>query len=353
MAGREIFDVTQLGLTITGQTNVRSQRFGAGSATDLGRELGRFVVTTMEVPWQLTRERLGGTPAAVLMVESLELEAIDRLVESAPQCDTVVAVGGGSAIDVGKYLSWKRGCRLVSIPTIVSVDAFVTPKAAVRRNHRVEYVVDSTPDPLVIDYDLIRTAPATLNIAGVGDILSIHTGTFDWELAHRAGRDEFVFSDDEVRRAREIVSLVDQRADEIRQLTDLGLQTIVDGYLLINTVCLPAGHYRTEEGSEHFVFYELEERLGRPFIHGHIVGLGIYLMSRLQGNRPEWITALMDRCGLEYHPVAMQIAKDDLAASLRNVRAFSEQAGKWYSVLQERPITEDWIEATLSGLRFK
>ena len=57
----------------------------------------------------------------------------------------------------------------------------------------------------------------------------------------------------------------------------------------LNTICLPINHYRVEEGSEHFLFYELEERLKRPFIHGHIIGLGIYLMSRLQENKAEEI----------------------------------------------------------------
>jgi len=54
---------------------------------------------------------------------------------------------------------------------------------------------------------------------------------------------------------------------------------IVEGYMTVNTICLPAGHYRIEEGSEHFLFYELEERLARPFVHGYIVGLGVHLMS--------------------------------------------------------------------------
>ena len=53
----------------------------------------------------------------------------------------------------------------------------------------------------------------------------------------------------------------------------------------VNTICLPAGHCRVEEGSEHYLFYELEERLKRPFIHGWIVGLGVHLLSRLQENR--------------------------------------------------------------------
>ena len=65
------------------------------------------------------------------------------------------------------------------------MDAFVTPAAGIRRGHRVDYVGESSPDPLVIDYDVLRTAPPELNIAGVGDLLSIHTACFDWELAQK------------------------------------------------------------------------------------------------------------------------------------------------------------------------
>ena len=340
-------------MQITGETNVRSQRFGSGSIDGLGRELGRFVVTSMEIPWQLVRDRLGAAPAAVLLVESMELDVVERQIAAAPECDTVLAVGGGQAIDLGKYFAFRRGCRLVTVPTIVSVDAFVTPKAAVRRNHRVEYLGGASPDPLVIDYDLIRTAPPQLNIAGVGDLLSIHTGTFDWELAHRAGRDAAEpFSADDVRRAREILRLVEQRADDIRHVTDAGLQAIVDGYLLVNTICLPAGHYRTEEGSEHYLFYELEERTGRPFIHGQIVGLGVYLLSRLQENRHAEIVALMDRLGLAYQPADMEIDRATLAASLANLRSYVEARGLWYTVINERPITAQWIDEALAGLRF-
>lgn len=337
---------------ISGQTNVRSQRFGRGAVHGLGRELGRFVVASMSVPWQIVEPLIGARPAAVVMVESMELEFIERQAAKLPACDTILAVGGGQAIDLGKFFAWKLGCRLVTVPTIVSVNAFVTPKAAVRRNHQVEYVGHATPDPLVIDYDLLRTAPAELNVAGVGDILSIHTATRDWEIAHAAGRDTHRFSADDVRRARQIVTDTAAAADEIAAQTDVGLQAIVDAYLRINTICLSADHYRTEEGSEHFVFYELEERLKRSFVHGQIVGLGIYLMSRLQANDPVGMTRVMDRLQLGYHPADMQIARADLEASLRNLGQYVVERNHWYSVINERKISEEWIAESLAGLRF-
>lgn len=337
---------------IRGQTNVLSYRWGSGSIDGLGRELGRFVVATMEIPWQLVRDRLAAQPAAVVFVESMEREVIDRQLAALPPCDTVLAVGGGQAIDLGKYIAWKRQSRLVSVPTIISVDAFVTPKAAVREHHRVEYVGQASPDPLVIDYDLIRTAPAELNIAGVGDLLSIHTATFDWELAQRAGHDEHRFSADDVARARQVLATVCQQTDAIRGVTDAGLRAIVDGYLHVNTICLPADHYRVEEGSEHYLFYELEERTGRPFIHGNIVGLGIYVLSRLQQNAPEQIKDVMDRVGLPYHPADLQIDRPTLVASLRNLKRFVRARQLWYTAIDAFDISDAWIDQTLAGLRF-
>ena len=330
-------------MEINGQTNVTSQLFGRGTSNGLAASLGNFVVTTMPVPWQFVQERIGGTPLAVEMVDSMEISVVEEAIDRLPDCDTVLAVGGGRAIDFGKYMSWKRGCRLVSMPTVLSVDAFVTPKAGLRVDHRVEYLGESSPDPLVIDYDLLRLAPNELNIAGAGDLLSIHTATFDWELAEASGRSEYPFSADDVSKARQILAQVEKEADEIRTCTDRGLQAIVDGYMQVNTICLPADHYRVEEGSEHFLFYELEERLQRPFIHGQIVALGIYVMSRLQENRHEEVVALMDRLGLDYRPASLEIERDQLEASLLGLAGYVRQSGFWHSVIDERSIEPVWI----------
>jgi glycerol-1-phosphate dehydrogenase [NAD(P)+] len=325
---------------------------GRGEVRGLGAALGRFVVATMEQPWRVAGPLLGATPGAVVFVESMEEAVLERQLGTLPVHDTVVGVGGGQAVDLGKYLAWRGGARLVTVPTALSVDAFVTPAAGIRRSHQVEYVGETSPDPLVIDFDLIRTAPPHLNIAGTGDLLSIHTASHDWERAERAGRSEYPFSPADVAAAREILREVEGQASEIQALTDRGLETIVRGCLRMNTICLPAGHYRVEEGSEHFLFYELEERLGRPFIHGEIVGLGLYLMSRLQENRPDWITGLMDRLGLRYQPEVLGIRREDLVASLRALPAFCARRGLWYSVIQERPATPGWIEEALRDLVF-
>ena len=51
-------------------TDVRSRRFGEGAIDGLGKELGDFIVTSMPVPWEATRPRLGAAPKAVCLVDT-------------------------------------------------------------------------------------------------------------------------------------------------------------------------------------------------------------------------------------------------------------------------------------------
>ena len=340
-------------ISIEGQTNVTSLRIGADSAQNLGKELGKFVVTTMEIPWKVTQTKLSGSPEAVIMVETMEETWLESILASLPECDTIVGIGGGQAIDAAKYIAWKKSIRLVNIPTILSTNAFVTPASGIRRNHEVVYVGKSTPNPLVIDFNLLRTAPPELNISGIGDLFSIHTASFDWEHAHSKGKSEYPFSSENITRARQIITDLRSVLSEIRNNTDRGLAAIVESYMKLNTICLPVEHFRVEEGSEHFLFYELEERLKRPFVHGSIVGLGIYLMSQLQNNQFEFIRGVMDEVGLSYHPADMNIKKEDLVASLLNVKNFvSLRPNLWYSNINDSTIDEIWISQAIHGLRF-
>lgn len=338
---------------IKGITNVKSLRNGSGSIKGIGKEIGKFIITTMEVPWQIVKNDIGGQPEDIIFIDDVDQNVLDDILLNIPEIDSVVGIGGGMAIDAAKYFSWKKQLRLISIPTIVSVDAFLTPAAGVRVNNRVKYVGNSSPDPLIIDYSIIRTAPKTLNIAGVGDLLSIHTASFDWEHADKNGLSEFPFSQDAVIAGQKIIDGLYNSIGEIKKVTNRGIDAIVEGYMYLNTICLPAGHFRIEEGSEHYLFYELEERLQRPFIHGHIVGLGIFCMSQLQKNNSEYIIEFMDSVCLDYHPKDMNINKDDLTASLLNLKNYVDtNSHLWYTIINSTDINEEWIEDIINNLKF-
>jgi len=334
-------------------TNVNQLRIGRGVSIGIGKELGTYVVASMEIPWNIIKNDLGKSPEKVIDVTSVEKQWIEDQIKELPEFDTIVGIGGGMAIDVAKYISWKLNKRLVSIPTILSVDAFTTPAAGVRVNHDVEYLGIASPNPLIIDYDLLRSAPKELNIAGVGDLFSIHTASFDWQYANSKGKSEYPFSQNAVDNGKKILEFIYDNIGNIKENNDNGLRSIVEAYISLNTICLPIDHFRIEEGSEHYLFYELEERLKRSFIHGNIIGLGIYLLSRLQKNDPLFITEMMNNSGLIYHPNSMNIKREDLRESLLTLKNYVKSKDKlWFTIIDDSNIDEEWINENLSDLKF-
>ena len=334
-------------------TNVNQLRIGKGVSVGIGKELGRYVVSTMEIPWNIIKNDMGKSPKKIINVTSVEKQWIEDQIKELPEFDTIVGIGGGMAIDVAKYISWKLDKKLVSIPTILSVDAFTTPAAGVRVNHDVEYLGVASPNPLIIDYDLLRSAPKELNIAGVGDLFSIHTASFDWQYANSRGKSEYPFSQNAIDNGKKILEFIYDNIGNIKENNDNGLRSIVEAYISLNTICLPIDHFRIEEGSEHYLFYELEERLKRSFIHGNIIGLGIYLLSRLQKNDPLFITEMMDNSGLIYHPNSMNIRREDLRESLLTLKNYVKSKDKlWFTIIDDSNIDEEWINENLSDLKF-
>ena len=335
-------------------TNVHQLRIGRGVSKGIGKELGTYVVSTMEIPWNIIKNDIGKFPEKVINVTSVEKQWIEDQIKELPEFDTIVGIGGGMAIDVAKYISWKLNKKLVSIPTILSVDAFTTPAAGVRVNHDVEYLGIASPNPLIIDYDLLRSAPKELNIAGVGDLFSIHTASFDWQYANSRGKSEYPYSQNAIDNGKKILDFIYDNIGNIKENNDNGLRSIVEAYISLNTICLPIDHFRIEEGSEHYLFYELEERLMRSFIHGNIIGLGIYLLSRLQKNDPLFITEMMDESGLIYHPNSMNIKREDLRESLLSLKNYVKSKDKlWFTIIDDSMIDEEWVNENLSDLKFK
>jgi glycerol dehydrogenase-like iron-containing ADH family enzyme len=147
-------------------TNIARVDYGKGSAENVARDYDSSLAVSMEVPWAQARERLGKPPRQVHLVKSVDFDAAEALVESAPAVEAVIGIGGGQAVDVAKYVAWRRGMRLALIPTIISTDAFATPAPGLRRGGNVAYLGEARAERLVIDYNLIKTAPARTHAGG-------------------------------------------------------------------------------------------------------------------------------------------------------------------------------------------
>jgi glycerol-1-phosphate dehydrogenase [NAD(P)+] len=310
---------------------------------------GPYLLITMPEPWAAARPMLTVPPEQVVMVTTMEREVVDSLTAELSDDLAIVGLGGGMAMDMAKYAAWARGDEPVLVPSIASVDACVTNSVAVREGGRVRYVGFGVAKRLVIDYALVGTAPKHLNRAGIGDILSIHTGCWDWRLA--ADKGEVAYDEAVANAALAWVSELEGRADDIREVSDEAIRWLFEAYVGENALCLQVGHSRPEEGSEHFVAYCVEHLTGRTFVHGELVCLGVLLMSRLQGNRPEWVRALLDATGVRYQPADLGLSREIMEQALAQLHGYVIDEGLEYSVAHEAPLDQDDVARLLDGLR--
>lgn len=288
----------------------------------------RLFITTPEV-WERYGVRYAPLADRVEFVDSTARDEIARRFDHI-QASEVYGFGGGQAIDVAKYIGARLGCRVVAIPSIVSVDAFLVADSAVREGGRVVYLLTKKPDEIRIEPDIILSAPPRMNSAGWGDVLSIITAVWDWHAAHEDIGEPF---DDDI--AQQALALTEAAT---RVNDEKGLEALVSALRAEVELCEKWGSARPEEGSEHFFVYTVENHLpaDRKFLHGELVGLGISLMAEWQGQDVGRVTSLMDRAGLVWRAADIGVPDQAVVAALAELPDRAVQHGYWYSVINRR-----------------
>jgi glycerol-1-phosphate dehydrogenase [NAD(P)+] len=199
--------------------------------------------------------------------------------------DVVYSVGGGLTADAAKYFATKHHLPLVVIPTALSVDAFITAASGIRRDGCVYYIETNPPEDLILDLDVIAAGPESIRAAGITDVMSIATGSWDWKFAHERGKNPpgMEFIPWVYENARVILGAVLECAEAAGVGDRQGLKTLYDCLALEVQLCNQVGHARPEEGTEHYFAYCAENFLGHGLPHGDLVGPGILHAGRWQG----------------------------------------------------------------------
>ncbi len=312
-------------------------------AVDVIAGVGRYLAAVNDPPWSSIA---GDVPEPVRVVSAgdMELGHLDRLASEVDDAEVVVGVGGGTALDTAKYLAWRRELPLVQIPTITSVDAGFTDAVGVRVDRRVRYVGQIVPRLVVLDIDLIRSAPKRLNRAGIGDILSCHTGLHDWSAASDLGHAP-AWDDDLSELGRALLVELDDAIDDIADVTPAGIRFMADAYRRIGAACTAAGHSRFEEGSEHFWAYAYEHATGAHHVHGELIAFAVMALAHVQDNEPERARSLVERSRAVAHPMDLGITRGAFVDALVGLRTYARAESLDVGVADLRDLTVADAEA--------
>jgi glycerol dehydrogenase-like iron-containing ADH family enzyme len=340
-------------------------RFGNWLSIDAFNTLDKYILITMEEPWNIIKKNVDNQPDYIEFNYNMSIENLEKLYDSFEPfiIDTysIVGLGGGTACDTAKFLAWKFkeefnfNLDLYLIPSIISVDAFLCSSFAVRADNKLKYFGESNPKEILIDYDLIKAAPKFLNRAGVSDTISITSALGDWKLE----RDEVNGKFDQVifNKVRKIAKdLMDFRI-EIRDVTEKGIKALVEGFYKEVILCEEWGNARPEEGSEHFLAYCLESITGQRYIHGNLIGMNILISLFLQEEYAEFsikeIKQFFEDIKINYTPQSQNITMEDIQKALNQIKSYVTSENLQYSIYNSSKLLldENKIKETINFIK--
>ena len=315
---------------------------------NLLEEINNFIskktcIVTMKDLWEKFESNFHDL-SDVYYVSTLEEVELEKQISDFKNYDTIIGLGGGQALDIAKYFSWKCNIKLFQFPTSLSVDAVFGHRSGIRRNNIVHYIGWAIPECVFIDYGIIQKAPVIFNHSGIGDILCFYTGVLDWKYANKINKCESKWQYDE-QLALKSLSYVDElleNADDIKKLNKKGIDTIVKAHQWGGNSFFSSGwNPRHIEGIEHFFFYNLELLTKMKFVHGQPVCLGFILGCMLHNAYQTKFINFFKNMQFDIRPEAMKITWEDIDNSLKSLNNFVIENKLWYGIGNDFEYSKD------------
>ena len=205
---------------------------------------------------------------------------LDRAV---PAEGLLVAVGSGVVNDLVKWMAVDTGRPYVVVPTAASMNGYTSANIAPTLKGVKSLLEGREPVAVVTSTAILRSAPAALTAAGLGDVMAKPVSSADWRLNHLVF-DEFYcpFCADLI---REIEPIYVQAPEAIALGRPEGLEALYEAILLTGFSMTMAGTSSPASGGEHLISHTLDMMASRDGLHhdlhGRQVGLGTLFCAAL------------------------------------------------------------------------
>ena len=250
----------------------------------------------------------------------------------------VVGFGGGTVLDLAKFAAFVSKAKYISLPTTLSNDSLASPVAVLGTEGKARKTFKCTiPHAILVDANIIMSAPERQLLAGIGDTISKYTALNDWKIAHIAGRDyvddfaymisKMAFNSIAYNDMKELKSV-----DFIKRLT----QALVMGGLAMEI----AGTSRPSSGSEHLFCHALEENYSEyvNVPHGIAVAMGSYGACKFQDRNIAKITRIIKEYDIPVVPSDWNITEEIFIGAWQSAAATRTDR---YTILNEIDLSDD------------
>lgn len=271
------------------------------------------------------------------------IDVADRAASCVSGADVVVGIGGGKNIDIAKYVGWKTGIPVISVPTIPSHDGIASPMISLSDSGKPYSQYFRPPHYVLVDPDVLVNAPDGFVRAGFGDVIGKYTSVYDWWIAHVDTGEYFG------RYSASLAYLTFRHVVKARRAiarkTHEGINVLMEA-LVTNGIVMGIQHSsRPASGSEHLISHALDYLRGKKGMHGLQVGVGTIVASYFQGRDWERIRKILEEVGAPVTADELGVPEEMMIKAVAIARTLRDR----YTILHRLGVGEDLARQALKA----
>ena len=255
--------------------------------------------------------------------------------------DCLLAIGGGIVNDTCKLAAKYSDKTFISFPTIVSNDGVCSNTAVLKFNgSQTDGLPAKSPDIIIIDTNIIKSAPEKFLKAGIGDIVSNYTALYDWNLAISRGKEK----------TNDIAKIISSNAlynilnlkEPIDKDNNYHIKLVCESLILSGIAMEFKGNTRPCSGSEHLFNHFINTYFPETHIlHGNLVALGTLVAAILQKQNYNLLLDYFQLNNIDIRPSSLGIT---LPMFIEAWKKASSTRPNRYTILNEIKITDEELE---------
>ncbi len=198
------------------------------------------------------------------------------------KADVIIGIGGGKALDTAKLIAFQTHLPIVTVPGSAATCAAWTALSNVYTDagaFSYDVTLAQCPDLLILDYDLVATAPQRTLVAGIGDALA---KWYEASISSGASSQTMIIA--AVQQARVLRDILFQKSVEaLEEPGGEAWREVVDASVLLAGVIGGLGGAQCRTVAAHAVHNGLTHLLDcHDVLHGEKVAFGILVQLRLE-----------------------------------------------------------------------
>ncbi len=296
---------------------------------------------TAKVAGSRVKDLMEGYDMDVCMVGDATIENAELAAEQAREFGSsfILAVGGGSKIDLAKIVSNELRIPFIAIPTSASHDGIASNRASLKSVDGSRSIESASPMGVIADTSVIVEAPYRLLASGCADVISNLTAVKDWDFARRLKGESF---------SRSAYSFSMYAAESIvdnSKLIKPGMEESV--WMAIKPIIMSgismiiAGSSRPTSGAEHMISHMLDLRCQGRALHGEQCGVASIMTMYLHGGDWEQIRDALSDIGAPTTAQQLGIPREEMIYAMAHA---TEIRSDRFTILGDNGITEEVAE---------